>query len=88
MHEQIDAYILNMEHFYSRLMLKEAYEYTMDFYKNVVEEIFVKTVRHHIITYPNEKDNLSHGITVKRILQLLSVIAPLFPFSSFHISKT
>jgi hypothetical protein len=45
-------------------------------------------VRHHIITYPNHKDNLSHGVTVRRLIQLLSVIAPLFPFSSYHISKT
>lgn len=37
MHEEIDAYILNMEHFYSRIMLKEAYEYTIDFFKNVVD---------------------------------------------------
>ena len=37
MHEQIDAYILNMENFYSRIMLKDAYEYTIDFFRNVVD---------------------------------------------------
>ena len=60
----------------------------MDFYQNLVQEIFVNTVRHHVITFPNHKDNLSHAVTIKRLLQLLSVIAPLFPFSAFHISKT
>jgi hypothetical protein len=50
-----------MEQFYSQLNLKAAYEYTMDFYKNVLEEIYLTTIRKHVIAFPNDKDNLGHA---------------------------
>lgn len=77
-----------MEQFYSQLNLKAAYEYTMDFYKNVLEEIYLTTIRKHVIAFPNDKDNLGHAVTIRRILELLAILSPLFPFSAYHISKT
>jgi len=33
----IDCYILNMENFNQKLMLKEAYDYTIQFYSDIVD---------------------------------------------------
>jgi hypothetical protein len=48
----------------------------------------VSNIRKKIIAFPNLKENLSHGLVIRRLIELLAVISPLMPFSAYQISKT
>lgn len=67
--------------------LHKAYELTLDFFENILDEIYVKSIRKHIINYPNHSENLEHFWVIRRVMELAAVIAPLFPFSAYHISR-
>ena len=49
----IDSYISHMQLCYKQLNLNQAYILTYDFFQNIVYEIYTKTVKKKIITYPN-----------------------------------
>lgn len=83
----MNYYILNMEECYKKLELTKALQLTEDFFKNYLEEIFVKTVRKRIITYPLSQQTKQHVYVLKKIIDLLAVVAPLLPYSAYHISK-
>ena len=53
---------------------------------NIVNEIFVKSVKKRIIAFPNLPEHEQHFKVIHRIVELLAVIAPLFPFSGYHIA--
>lgn len=50
--DHIDYYVLNMEECYTKLDLSKAIQLTEDFFRNYLDEIFVKTVRKRIIAFP------------------------------------
>lgn len=86
--DHIDYYILNMEECYNKLDLSKAIQLTQDFFKNYINEIFVKTVRKRIIAYPFNQQNQQHIYVLRRIIDLLGVVAPILPYSAYHISKS
>lgn len=53
MMDTIDCYIVQMEQCYKELNLRKAYELTTDYFRNIVDEIYVKSVKKRIIAYPN-----------------------------------
>ena len=83
----IDCYIANMEECYKTLNIHQAYRLTNDFFVNILNEIYVKSIKDRVIIYPNLQENQEHFYVIKRILELVAVISPLFPFTAFHISK-
>ena len=86
--DHINYYIQNMEEAYTELELEKAYKLTMDFFKHYVHEIYIKTIRHKIITYPDDESNRAHNYVLHQIVGLLGVLAPIFPFSAYHVSRT
>lgn len=41
-----------------------------------------------MITYPFNQQNQQHIYVLRRIIELLAVVAPILPYSAYHISKT
>lgn len=76
-----------MDECYKNLNIHQAYELTCDFFYNIIHEIYVKSIRKRILTYPNHEENEEHFVVIRRIMELVGVVAPLFPFSAYHISK-
>ena len=76
-----------MEECYQKLSLTKALQLTEDFFKNYLNEIFIKTVRKRIIAYPLSQYTKQHIYVLKRIIDLLAVVTPLLPYSTYHISK-
>ena len=65
--------------------LHKAYILTEEFFSKYLEEIYLQRVRNNLITY--NRWHMKHHPTMKKILSLLAVIAPIMPFSTYHISK-
>ena len=40
------------------------------------------------MTYPDHESNKAHNYVLHQIVGLLGVLAPIFPFSAYHISRT
>jgi isoleucyl-tRNA synthetase len=76
-----------MEQCYKELNLHKAYSLTVDYFKNILHEIYIKSVKKRIIAYPNRPENEEHFRVIRKILQLVAVVGPLFPFSAYHISR-
>lgn len=86
--DQIDYYITHMDEFYRDMNLNKAYLLTIDFFENIVSEIYLSSIRKRIIAFPNADINLEHFYVLRKLLSLISVITPLFPFTAYHISNT
>jgi isoleucyl-tRNA synthetase len=76
-----------MEGYYKNMEISKAYLLTKDFFNGVISEIFAKNIRERVINYPNAEENEEYFYVIRRILELVSVISPLFPFTACHISK-
>lgn len=76
-----------MEEWYKTLNIHQAYKLTNDFFTNILNEVYVKSIKDRVMIYPNIQENQEHFYVIKRILELVAVISPLFPFTAFHISK-
>lgn len=85
--DHINYYVANMEQAYSSLNLSKAIALTEDFFKSYAYEIFVKNVRKRMIAYPKDTRNQHHILVLKRLIEILGVVAPIMPFSAYHISK-
>lgn len=48
----------------------------------------MKTVRKRMIAYPFAQQNQQHIYVLRKIIDLLAVVAPILPYSAYHISKT
>ena len=83
----MDSYISHMQLCYKQLNLHQAYTLTKDFFQNIVYEIYTKAVKKRIIAYPNLQENQEHFVVIRRVMELLAVINPIFPFSAYHVAK-
>lgn len=52
MYDQIDYFIKNMQKSYNKMTLSLAHSLTIDFYKNIVEEIYLKSITKKLIAFP------------------------------------
>ena len=82
--DHIDYFVLHMHKAYTRLDLASVYNLSLEFFKSYIEEIYLKSVRRDLITYYKEDSKL---IVLERILQLVGVVAPLLPFTAYHVSN-
>jgi len=53
----IDSYIVSMDNLYKHLKITEAYALTLDFFQNIIDEIYIPAVRNRIISFPNNPQN-------------------------------
>ena len=83
----IDGYIAHMQLCYRELDLSKAFALTIDFFENIVNEVYVKSVKKRIIAFPNAEENREHFRVIRRIMELVAVVNPLFPFSAFHVAR-
>jgi hypothetical protein len=65
--------------------IHKAHTFTMEFFRDIVTEIYLKSTTKKLIAYPGH--SLSHLTVFKRLLECLAVVNPLIPFSSMHISQ-
>lgn len=65
--------------------LHKAHTVTMEFFRDIVTEIYLNSVTKRLIAYP--KVNLHHLAVFRRLLECLAVVAPLIPFSAMHVSQ-
>lgn len=47
----------------------------------------MKTVKKRMIAYPLHEQTQYHVVVLRRVLDLLAVMAPLLPYSAYHISR-
>jgi len=85
--DTMDCYLVQMEQCYKELNLSKAYELTIDYFRNILHEIYIKSIKKRIIAYPNHPENEEHFMVIRKIMQLVAVVGPLFPFSAYHISR-
>ncbi len=83
--DQCNIYIEIMEKAYKILDLSKVHTITMEFFKLIVQEIYLDSVSNMLIAYPEE--HLSHLAVFLKILECISVVNPLIPFSVMHISE-